>query len=310
MSDKTKTKRSFTDRIFCLLIWGVLTVSLFLGLWPSFVDSFAGIRQSTRIGTYEDEINMALPEDIEAERRKAEEYNRKIAERQKKTPLVYRGAAYTDEEYESILALGADKVMCYVDIPKIHVSLPVAHGTSSSVLEYELGHMYGSSIPIGGADTHAIITGHTGFSTAKLLTDLTQMEEGDFFYISILGEKHRYQVSEINIVYPEEDAKYMQIEEGQDLVTLYTCTPYVINDHRLLVKGKRTLPDPEPEESGPTSVVTFNRNIRALIRTILIAAIPITTACIGLWRGLRTPHKKKKTTGTGTKNKKKGAKKG
>lgn len=286
-------KRTPTERLLCFLIWGALTTALVLALLPMFRDSLAGIEQSMRIGSYEQEIMDSDDDSVALEWEKARVYNEKIALAQKKTPLMYQGSSATDDEYESILALGVDKVMCYLDVPDINLSIPVAHGTSSDILEYELGHMYGSSLPVGGENTHCVITGHTGYRTAKLFTDLVDLKEGDMFYINVLGERHRYQVVEINVVYPEEDFIHLQVEDGKDLVTLYTCTPYGVNTHRLLVKGERVLPDDNVEAITDTGFVTINRDKKALIRTIVIGSIPVLTALVGIWRTFRNPRRKK-----------------
>lgn len=141
--------------------------------------------------------------------------------------------------YNNILNVDRSEIMGYVKIPCISVDLPIYHGTSAEVLERGIGHLAASSFPIGGESTHAVLTGHTGLSSAKLFTDLTEMKKGDLFLIHVLDKKLAYRVDRITVVKPE-DTRNLQIIDGEDHVTLLTCTPYGVNDHRLLVRGKRT----------------------------------------------------------------------
>lgn len=148
----------------------------------------------------------------------------------------------TDEdlaEYESLLNLMDDGVMGTVEIPVIDVSLPIYHGTSESVLQKGVGHLHGTSLPVGGESTHTVLTGHTGLSKAKLFTDLTEMEEGDIFFLHVMGENLAYEVDQIKVVLPSE-LDDLKIVPGEDYCTLVTCTPYGVNSHRLLVRGVRT----------------------------------------------------------------------
>lgn len=150
--------------------------------------------------------------------------------------------------YNRILDLDGSGIMGYVKIPCISVDLPIYHGTSAEVLEHGIGHLAASSFPIGGKNTHAVLTGHTGLSSAKLFTDLTEMKKGDLFFIHMLDQKLAYKVDQISVVKPEETRK-LQIIDGEDHVTLLTCTPYGVNDHRLLVRGVRTFYHEKEEQS-------------------------------------------------------------
>ena len=141
-------------------------------------------------------------------------------------------------EYQKLLDVSGDGILCYLEIPSIEVFLPVFHGTSEHVLEQGAGHLFGSSLPVGGAGTHAVIAAHTGIATRMFFTDLDQMKTGDLFFLNVLGEKLAYQVDQIVTVTPDR-TDLLRIEEGKDQVTLVTCTPYGINSHRLLVRGKR-----------------------------------------------------------------------
>ena len=136
--------------------------------------------------------------------------------------------------------------MCYIDIPKISVYLPVQHGTGAETLEKSVGHVVGTSLPVGGSSTHTVLSAHSGMASSKLFSDIDQLEKGDVFYIHVLGEVLAYRVDNINTVVPT-DTSLLQIEEGEDLVTLVTCTPFGINTHRLLVRGHRVPYVPEQE---------------------------------------------------------------
>ena len=155
------------------------------------------------------------------------------------------GASAPPLAYAQQLTVGS--VMCYVDIPKIGVYLPVEHGTSADTLEKSVGHVVGMSLPVGGASTHAVLSAHSGMASSKLFSDIDQLAEGDIFYIHVLGDTLAYQVDNIATVLPT-DTGLLQIEGGKDLVTLVTCTPFGVNTHRLLVRGHRVPYTPETVE--------------------------------------------------------------
>ena len=146
---------------------------------------------------------------------------------------------YKDTPYSNLLNYDSQGIMGFLEIPAIKVKLPIYHGTSPAVLQKGVGHLEGSSLPVGGESTHSILTGHTGLNKAKLFTDLTSVQKGDMFFVSVLGRKMAYVVDDINVVLPD-DTSRLQVVEGKDYVTLITCTPYGVNDHRLLVRGVRT----------------------------------------------------------------------
>ena len=142
------------------------------------------------------------------------------------------------EDYAGLLNLAGDGIMGYVEIPKIGVSLPIYHGTNNSTLERGVGHLLGSSLPVGGASTHSVLTAHSGMASQKMFSDLDRMKIGDVFYLDVLGERLAYQVDQIKTVLPY-DTTYLQTEIGSDFCTLVTCTPFGVNTHRLLVRGTR-----------------------------------------------------------------------
>lgn len=163
------------------------------------------------------------------------------------------GEAFTEQtlleasvDYDAQLNVAGDGIMCYVEIPRIDVVLPVYHGTDASTLERGVGHLLGSSLPVGGESTHSVLTAHSGVASMKLFSDLDQLQSGDVFYLHVLGEVLAYQVFDINTVLPHK-TELLQIQTGKDLSTLVTCTPFAVNTHRLLVTGER-IPYEEAEE--------------------------------------------------------------
>ena len=177
---------------------------------------------------------------LTAQRQAAEQYNAMLAN----AAISERGASAPPLAYADQLTVGG--VMAYVDIPKINVYLPVQHGTGADTLERAVGHVTGTSLPVGGGSTHAVLSAHSGMASAKLFSDIDQLEKGYVFYIHVLGDTLAYEVDSINTVLPT-DTSLLQIEDGKDYVTLVTCTPFGINTHRLLVRGHRVPYTPEQE---------------------------------------------------------------
>lgn len=188
--------------------------------------------------------------ELTAQRQAAEQYNAMLSG----ATITEGGASAPPLAYAQQLTVGG--AMAYVDIPKINVCLPVQHGTGAETLEKSVGHVVGTSLPVGGSSTHAVLSAHSGMASAKLFSDIDKLEKGDVFYIRVLGEVLAYQVDSINIVLPT-DTSLLQIEDGKDLVTLVTCTPFAINTHRLLVRGHRVPYVPEREaEAAETQKAT------------------------------------------------------
>ena len=179
--------------------------------------------------------------ELTAQREAAEQYNAMLSG----ATITEGGADAPPLAYAQQLTVGG--VMAYVDIPKIGAYLPVQHGTEADTLEKSVGHVVGTSLPVGGSSTHAVLSAHSGMASSKLFSDIDQLAEGDMFYIHVLGEVLAYEVDAINTVLPT-DTRLLQIEEGKDYVTLVTCTPFGVNTHRLLVRGHRAPYVPEQEE--------------------------------------------------------------
>lgn len=263
------------DKIIEIILWLGFVAATCILTGPSFLDSLYNIRQVNAIGTYTSDINALDEIEIEDIRIAVEDYNEKIVARQADTPFYYQGEHVSDEEYDRLLTLGNEKnIMGYVEVPSANIYLPIAHGTNTKMLTYEAGHMYGTSIPIGGPSTHAVIAAHTGLKSADLFTHLTDTAVGDVFYIHILNEILEYTVDQIEVVLPEDEDPYLQIVPEEDYVTLYTCTPYGVNDHRLLVRGTRTGTVINANEAGG-ALQQQRMNRRALLHTVLFGAIPV-----------------------------------
>lgn len=182
--------------------------------------------------------------ELTAQREAAEQYNAMLSGA---ATITEGGASAPPLAYAQQLTVGG--VMAYVDIPKINVYLPVQHGTDADTLERAVGHVVGTSLPVGGASTHAVLSAHSGLASSKLFSDIEQLAEGDTFYIHVLGEVLAYKVDTINTVLPT-DTSLLQIEDGKDQVTLVTCTPFGVNTHRLLVRGHRVPYTPEQEATA------------------------------------------------------------
>ena len=222
---------------------GILALGLLL--YPLLGELLSEKYHSDVETVYANAIEDAGDAELAEQRRAAEEYNALL---RGEAAVCAGGASAPPVAYAEQLTVGG--AMCYIDIPKIGVYLPVRHGTGAETLERAVGHIVGTSLPVGGAGTHAVLSAHSGMASAKLFSDIDQLVEGDTFYIHVLGEVLAYEVDQIATVLPS-DTSLLQIEDGQDLVTLVTCTPFGVNTHRLLVRGHRVPYVPElAAESG------------------------------------------------------------
>ena len=182
--------------------------------------------------------------ELTVQREAAEQYNAMLSGA---ATIAEGGASAPPLPYAEQLTVGG--IICYIDIPKINVYLPVQHGTDADTLERAVGHVVGTSLPVGGSSTHAVLSAHSGMASSKLFSDIDQLTEGDTFYIHVLGDTLAYKVDAIHTVLPT-DTSLLQIEDGKDYVTLVTCTPFGINTHRLLVRGHRIPYTPEQEATA------------------------------------------------------------
>ena len=220
--------------IVSIILVAILLVGVGLILYPSIADYWNSFHQSRAIMSYASELTKISHDDYESMIESAKEYNEEIA----KTGIKW---SLTEEEQEKYLAeLNAvnSGVMGYIDIPKINILLPLYHGTSETVLQTSIGHLEGTSLPVGGETSHCVLSGHRGLPSARLFTDLDKLVLGDTWTMHILNETLTYEVDQIRIVEPH-DLSALAIQEGKDYCTLVTCTPYGINTHRLLVRGHR-----------------------------------------------------------------------
>lgn len=225
----------------------VLPALLFLAglavlLYPSFSDLWNQRRQESMIGTYVETVAQLTKEDHSTLRQAAQEYNAGLDGTFHDAFIADRIGQ--DDPYWSLLDPDGSGVMGYIEIPKISVRLPVYHGTGEDALQRGIGHLAGTSLPVGGAGTHCVLSGHRGLPTALLFTDLDRLISGDRFYLHVLDETLAYEVDRIAVVEPTEVSDLLP-ESGADYVTLVTCTPYGVNTHRLLVRGHRVPYVPE-----------------------------------------------------------------
>ena len=234
----------------------LVLVGLAILLYPTISNFLIEQNSSRVIEHYSEAVNAMSDEERQAIVDAANEYNMALASRAGVIPSEEGGASPLSSEeqsqilerYEETLNPNGNGTMGYIIIPKMNVELPIYHTVEERVLQVGVGHMESSSLPVGGESTHAALSGHRGLPSAKLFTDLDQMEVGDQFYIKVLGETLAYEVHEIETVLPTE-TESLAIQQGEDLVTLITCTPYGVNSHRLLVHAHRIPYEPQMEEA-------------------------------------------------------------
>ena len=266
-------------------------------VYPTVADQWNTYRQSWLISSYERTISDMEPEDFTAEWEKAQAFNDTLTQNS-----IYgdvfgeEDQELEDTDYWQVLNVGGDGVMGYLSIPKINIKLSIYHGTSDEVLQTGVGHLNGTKLPIGGESTHSVLAAHRGLPSARLFTDIDQLEKGDMFYIHVLDETLAYQVDQILDMVDKDDhetlEKALQIEEGKDQVTLFTCTPYGVNSHRLLVRGTR-VPYTGEEEAASTPVDTMLEAVQNYYMLYLILGLAITLLIILLMRFLMGSGRKK-----------------
>lgn len=217
----------------------VLLLALGITLYP-LISNWYNERHQSEIHTqYLEVIEQVDNTDLILAKRYADEYNAAIVPgTQLSDAFSQEALLWASEDYDDLVNLGGDGIMGYVEIPLIQVNLPIYHGTDSDTLDVGIGHLLGSSLPVGGESTHSVLTAHSGMANQKMFSDLDKLELGDVFYLKVLGETLAYQVDQINTVLPY-DTTYLGITEGEDYCTLVTCTPFGVNTHRLLVRGIR-----------------------------------------------------------------------
>jgi sortase A len=253
-------KKKVTTVIFGIIFF----IGLLLLLYPYLSNQWNTYRQKQLIDSYEEAVSgkeAAGEIDYESERARAEAYNDLLLPGIFSDSFAVAEATEEDENYLACLNLAGDGIMGKIEIPKIGITLPVYHTTGEEVLEKAAGHLEGSSLPIGGESTHSVIAAHRGLPSAALFTDLDKLEEGDHFLLYVLNEILCYEVDQIQVVTPDK-TESLAVEQGQDLVTLVTCTPYGVNTHRLLVRGHRVtyVPEEVEEEQAISGMVSMHTN--------------------------------------------------
>lgn len=262
----------------------VFLLGLSLLLYPTVSDWWNSFHQTRAINGYNETVEQMSAEDIAALRSEAVAYN---------ASLVGAADAFASSEeghsrYEDLLNVSGDGIMGYIEIPTIDCKLPIYHGVEEGTLAVGVGHIEGSSLPVGGESTHTVLSGHRGLPSARLFTDLDQMKEGDTFSLHILNETLTYQVDQILIVEPE-DISALLIQSGRDLCTLVTCTPYGVNSHRLLVRGTRIA---NPDEGA--LAVAADAELYDPLTIAPLAAIPLLLLLFILLLTKRPGRKRKK----------------
>ena len=271
--------RKHTSTMILILI---LVVGLSLMLYPSFSNWWNEAHQSRAIAAYSQEVSKLDENRYDELWQQAREYNRSLVGRENAYLLDDSQKA----EYERLLDVSGMGIMGYIEIPSINVSLPIYHGTEESVLQVAVGHLEWTSLPVGGESTHCVLSGHRGLPSAKLFTDLDRLVVGDRFRLGVLDQVLTYEVDQILIVEPQ-DTEALLIEEGKDLCTLVTCTPYSINTHRLLVRGHRV----ETEKDAKNVRVTSDA---IQIEPYLVAPAVAAPILLVLLLGLLIPRRRNK----------------
>lgn len=279
-------KRKIANILFGILFligFGIL-------IYPTVSDQWNTYRQNQLISSYESQVSDLTEEDFTDEWKKAEAFNSNLTQNN-----LYGDVFGEDEkdirttEYWKVLNVAGDGVMGYLSIPKINIKLAVYHGTADDVLQTGVGHLNGTKLPIGGESTHSVLAAHRGLPSARLFTDIDQMKKGDMFYIHVLDEILAYQVDEILDMVDKDDRetldKALQIEQGKDQVTLFTCTPYGVNSHRLLVRGTK-VPYNGEEEVETTVVDSMLKSVQNYYMLYLILGLSVTLLIILLMRYL------------------------
>ena len=286
-----KKKASKKNRITAILLVAVLLAGLSLLLYPLVSNYWNSIHQSQAIAAYMDDVAELDDGTYDALWEEAQSYNASLLENENRF--------FPDEEerqqYEQLLSISDDGIIGYIEIPSIDVTLPIYHGTSEEILQVAIGHIEGSSLPVGGLSTHCVISGHRGLPSSRLFTDIDQLSEGDIFTLLVLDEALTYEVDQIRIVEPD-DISLLEIKEGEDLCTLVTCTPYGVNSHRLLVRGHRV----ENQEATGFLRITADAMMIDSRFVAPILAAPILLGII-LFMVLRPLKRKKRRAAKGVK---------
>ncbi|WP_205396749.1 class C sortase [Streptococcus lutetiensis] len=256
--------RKFKENFATAILISLLLVGLSLVLYPTVSDYWNSFHQSKAVASYLQDVEDMEESKKDSLREEARVYNEKLPKNV--TPTLY---ANKDEKslYDRTFKVSKSGMMAYIEIPKLNLTLPIYHGTDETVLQVAIGHIPGTSFPIGGKGNHAVLSGHRGLPSARLFTDIDHLVEGDIFLIQVLDETLTYQVDQILTVLPQE-VSALRIDPNQDYVTLITCTPYGVNTHRLLVRGHRVA-----NLKGDARVVSEASQVEVLLIAPFIAIL-------------------------------------
>jgi len=291
---KVKKKKTLKQRIPEILLILVFIIGLGIFLYPTVSDQWNRYRQSLLIATYTQSVSGMTEGQYDEAWAEAEAYNATI------TSNAFTGDIFEnpvngeeDQAYWSALNINGDGVMGYVSIPKINQEIPIYHGTSDQVLQKGCGHLDGTKLPIGGLGCHSVLSAHRGLPSAKLFTDIDKLTTGDKFYLHILDQTLAYEVDQVLPMVDKDDlitlSDAMQNVEGQDYVTLLTCTPYGVNSHRLLVRGHRVeyLGEDENTDTIPETMLKSVQNYYMLYLLLALAAAVLIVLLIRLIKRLK-----------------------
>lgn len=276
---KAIKETSWTVRILVIIGIGLCSVPLVSSI-------HSGIQQNNMISTYESEVKQTDKSKVKEQIQSAQKYNDMLFQTRGASVGNIDTEILSDENYESILNLTGKGIMGSIEIPKIGVDLPIYHGTSDDVLSNGVGHLQNSSFPVSGENTRTVLTGHRGLPNAKLFTRLDELKKDDLFYIHVGNKTLAYQIYKIEIVKKEEAPDVLGIEEGKDLATLLTCTPYGINTHRLILTGKRVPYSEKKKEAIEPEMMSW--------RELLFTALPFLILFLLLIRFILNRRKERK----------------
>ncbi|MGL4874884.1 MAG: class C sortase [Clostridium sp.] len=247
----------------------IFVVGFIILIYPKLSNYYNSLVSSHSIGEYDEEVKKVKEVDLNSIFERAEEYNKELI----KNKATIKVGESKDKNYLSQLKVKEDEqIIGYITIDKINVRLPIYHGTEESVLQSGVGHLEGTSLPTGGIGMHTVLTGHTGLPSAELFSKLENLEIGDVFVVKVLDRTLAYKVKEKNVVLPKE-VKGVKPQEGKDLMTLVTCTPYGVNSHRLLVTGERTDLEPEAEMELTENKVKLSKKDTLILGLIIFIVI-------------------------------------
>lgn len=280
---KQKQKKKKKGSLSSLILIVIFLVGLSVTLYPAISNWWNSMHMSRAVASYQEAVEDTSKAEREAMLAAAEDYNRRLFERN-------AGIGTNLEDYDSVLDITGTGIMGYITIQKLDVELPIYHGMDANVLQVGVGHVSGSSLPVGGENTFSVLSGHRGMPDARLFTDIDQLVKGDVFIITVLDRKIAYEVDDISTVLPRE-VQELNIVPGKDYCTLVTCTPYGVNTHRLLVRGHRVaLPENTELPTTQEKLQQLDWKIKLFIG---IAALVLLLILILLWRRHRKKKKQK-----------------